>query len=239
MLLPELDALLALQRQDTLLFDARRKRDEIPRRADGLRDAVNRSKAALDESKKQVEQARLARRAIEKEVEGVGAEALKLERQLADVKTNKEYQALLHEIQLLKTKRSDYETRILESFEREEALTLAVTAAERQVKAEETRLREGEAELARESAELDQALHSITQDRDAVKPRVPQPLLSRYDRLLNARDGIAVAEVRKGACGACFKALTPHAMQNARRGDQIQICESCGRIMVWVEASTS
>jgi len=239
MLLPELDALLALQRQDTLLFDAKRKREEIPRRLDSLRDAVNRSKSAHEESKKQVEQARLARRAIEKEVEGVGAEALKLERQLADVKTNKEYQALLHEIVLLKTKRSDYETKILESFEREEALAVAVAAAERQVKAEETRLREGEAELARESAELDQTLHSITQDRDAVKPRVPAPLLSRYDRLLNARDGIAVAEVRKGACGACFKALTPHAIQNARRGDQIQICESCGRIMIWVEASAS
>src|SRR5262245_31218891 len=135
MLLPELDALLALQRQDTLLFDARRKRDEIPKRVDGLRDAVNRSKSAFEESKKNVEQARIARRAIEKEVEGVGAEALKLERQLADVKTNKEYQALLHEIELLKTKRSDYETRILESFEREEALAIAVTAAERQVKA--------------------------------------------------------------------------------------------------------
>src|SRR5262249_45033101 len=143
------------------------------------------------------------------------------------------------EIELLKTKRSDYETRILESFEREEALAIAVTAAERQVKAEEAKLREGEEALARESAELDQALHSITQDRDAVKPRVPAPLLSRYDRLLNARDGVAVAEVRKGACGACFKALTPHAMQSMRRGDQIHTCESCGRIMVWVEASTS
>jgi len=239
MLLPELDALLALQRQDTLLFDAKRKRDEIPKRADGLRDAVNRSKATLDESKRQVEQARLARRAIEKEVEGVGAEALKLERQLADVKTNKEYQALLHEIELLKAKRSDYETRILESFEREEALAVAVAAAERQVKAEEARMREGEEALARESAELDQALHSIAQDRDAVKPRVPAQLLSRYDRLLNARDGVAVAEVRKGACGACFKSLTPHAIQNARRGDQVQTCESCGRIMIWVETSAS
>lgn len=239
MLLPELDALLALQRQDSLLFDAKRKREEIPKRLDLLREAVNRSKAALEESKKHLEHARIARRAIEKDVEGVGAEALKLERQLADVKTNKEYQALLHEIQLLKAKRSDYETKILESFEREEALATAVTGAERGVKAEETKLREGEESLAREGAELDQTLHSLTQDRDAVKPRVPATLLSRYDRLLNARDGVAVAEIRKDACGACFKGLTPHAIQNARRGDQIQVCESCGRIMIWVEASAS
>ena len=239
MLLPELDALLALQRQDTLLFDAKRRRDEIPKRKDALREALNDAKAALLEAKKEAEQARLGRRTIEKEVEGIGAEALKLERQLHDVKTNKEYQALLHEIELLKSKRSDYETKILESFEREETIAAAVAAAERRIATEEKHLKDGEEALARESAELDQMLHSLTQDRDAVKPRVPAPLLSRYDRLLSARDGVAVAEVRKGACGACFKSLTPHAIQEARRGDQIQICESCGRIMIWVEASPS
>ena len=239
MLLPELDALLALQRQDTLLFDAKRRRDEIPKRKDALREALNDAKAGLLEAKKEAEQARLGRRTIEKEVEGIGAEALKPERQLHDVKTNKEYQALLHEIELLKSKRSDYETKILESFEREETIAAGVAAAERRIATEEKHLKDGEEALARESAELDQMLHSLTQDRDAVKPRVPAPLLSRYDRLLSARDGVAVAEVRKGACGACFKSLTPHAIQEARRGDQIQICESCGRIMIWVEASPS
>jgi predicted nucleic acid-binding Zn-ribbon protein len=71
-----------------------------------------------------------------------------------------------------------------------------------------------------------------------VKPRVPAPLRSRYDRLLGARDGIAVTEIKKGACGACFKALTPHAMQEARRGDTVQTCEACGRIVILVESST-
>ena len=79
----------------------------------------------------------------------------------------------------------------------------------------------------------------MTVDRDAIKPRVPQALLSRYDRLLAARDGVAVAEIRKGACGACFKGLTPHALQEARRGDQIKVCEACGRILIMTEASVT
>ena len=238
-MLPELDALLALQRQDTLLLEARRKRDDIPRRKEALRLAVNASKAELEAAKKDLEQARIARRAGEKDVEGLTADAVKLERQLHDVKTNKEYQAFLHEIEAIKSKRSDYETRILESFEREETLTAAVKAAEKRVAAEEAKLREGEDQLAREGAELDQRIHSMTQDRDAVKPRVPPALLTRYDRLLAARDGIAVAEIRKGACGACFKGLTPHALQEARRGDQVKICEACGRILILTEASVT
>jgi uncharacterized protein len=238
-LLPELDALLELQRQDTRLLGARRAKDAIPKRRGALSEAVVQAKKALDEAKKELEALRLARRGIEKEVDSIAAEGAKLERQLHDIKTNKEYQALLHEIELLKSKRSDQETKILESFDREEKLAAAASAAEKRVQAEEARRKEGEESLAREAAELDQRIHSLSQDRDAVKPRVPAPLLSRYDRLLLARDGVAVAEVKKGACGACFKGLTPHALQEARKGDQIQICESCGRIMIWAEAAAS
>ena len=172
-------------------------------------------------------------------MEGITADSNKLERQLHDVKTNKEYQAILHEIELLKNKRSDYETRILELLVQEESLVAAVSSAERTIQAEETKLRQGEEALAKEGADLDQALHSLEQDRNAVKPRVPPPLLSRYDRLLGARDGVAVAEIRKGACGACFKGLTPHALQEARRGEAIQTCEACGRILILVETSTA
>ena len=238
-MLPELDALLALQRQDTLLLEARRLKDSIPGRRDALKASVDAARSALDQAKKELEQARLGRRAVEKEVDALSTEANKLERQLHDVKTNKEYQAMLHEIELVKGKRSDHETKILESFDREERLTAAVAAAERRLKEEEGRLRDEVEILAREEAALEQRIHSLSQDRDAVKPRLPSALLSRYDRLLSARDGVAVAEVRKSACGACFKALTPHALQEARRGDQLQICEACGRILIYVETAPS
>lgn len=238
-MLPELDALLALQRQDTLLLEAKRMREDIPKRRERLRESLAQAKSSLDRAKKDLDQVRLTRRAVEKEVETILSESAKLERQLQDVKTNKEYQALLHEIELLKGKRSDQETKILESFEREEALSTATASGERRVKEEEVGLMEGEEALAREGAAIDQKLHSISQDRDAVKPRVPALLLSRYDRILAARDGVAVVEVRKNACGACFKGLTPHAVQEARKGDQIQICESCGRIMIWAETSAA
>src|SRR6267142_1583889 len=213
-------------------MEAKRAKDAIPKRREALSEAVVLAKTALDQAKKELEQIRLARRAVEKEVEAIVAEGAKLERQLHDIKTNKEYTALLHEIELLKSKRSDQETKILESFDREEKLLAAVTAADKRVQAEEARRKEGEETLTREAAALEQRIHSLSQDRDAVKPRVPASLLSRYDRLASARDGVAVAEVKKGACGACFKGLTPHALQEARKGDQIQICESCGRIMI-------
>jgi predicted nucleic acid-binding Zn-ribbon protein len=68
---------------------------------------------------------------------------------------------------------------------------------------------------------------------------VPTPVLSRYDRLSGARDGVAVAEIRKAACGACFRSLTPHAMQEARKGEAIMVCEACDRILIYIEGGSS
>jgi predicted nucleic acid-binding Zn-ribbon protein len=236
--LPELEALLDLQRRDTLLSDAKRRKDEIPKRRESLRAALAAAKAALDQAKKDLEGARLGRRTLEKEAETFQAEVGKLERQLLDVKTNQEYTAMRHQIEGVKQKRSDVETKILENYEREEALAAAAKSGEKRVAEEEARLKQGEAELEREGTALDQTLSALTQDRDSVRPRVPASVLSRYDRLSGARDGVAVAEVRKSACAACFRQLTPRDMQEIRRGEAILNCEACGRILIYIEGSS-
>jgi predicted nucleic acid-binding Zn-ribbon protein len=236
--LPELEALLDLQRRDTILLDSKRRKDEIPKRREALRGALTAAKVELDRHKKELEAARHGRRALEKEAENFQAEVAKLERQLLDVKTNQEYTAMRHQIEGVKEKRSDVETKILESYEHEETATAGVKTAEKKVAEEEARLKQGEGELDREAAALEQTLAALTQDRDQVRPRVPASILSRYDRLVGAREGVAVAEVRKGACGACFRGLTPHALQEMRRGESILTCEACGRILVYNDAKS-
>ncbi|MGE5177069.1 MAG: zinc ribbon domain-containing protein [Hyphomicrobiales bacterium] len=238
-MLPELNALLELQRRDSTVSDATRRLEAIPKRREELRSAVAGTRLELDAAKKDLEAARLGRRGFEKEAEGFQSEAAKLERQLLDVKTNQEYTAMRHQIAAVNERRSDVETRILESFEKEEALQAAVKRAEQRLAQEEARLKQGEADLDREADALGGELAEAERLRDEARPHVPATILSRYDRLVGARDGVAVAEVRKGACGACFKALTPHALQIARTGEQIQNCESCGRILIYTEGNAA
>jgi len=235
--LPELEALLDLQRRDSLLLGAKRRKDEIPKRRESLRGALAGARSAQDQTKKELEAARLARRSFEKEAEGFQAEVAKLERQLLDVKTNQEYTAMRHQIEAVKQKRSDVETKILENYEREEALAAAAKSGEKRVAEEEARLKQGEADLDRDAAALEQALAELVRERDAVRPRIPAAVLSRYDRL-GSRDGVAVAEVRKSACSVCFRQLTPRDMQEIRRGEAIMNCEACGRILIYNEGST-
>lgn len=229
---PELKALLELQRRDRALAESRARQAAIPGRRRALDQALAKTRASVDRTKHLLDAARLERRRLEKEVEGLASEAARLERQLFDVKTNDEYTAMQHQIAAVKGKRSDYETSILEGMEREESLAAELKAGEAAVADAERGKREGDAALDGENVALDTEIAERTETRDAARTAVPPPVLSKYDRLHGARDGVAVAEVQHGACGACHRALTPHDMQVVKHGEAIHTCDGCGRIVI-------
>ncbi|RME19866.1 MAG: hypothetical protein D6800_13785 [Candidatus Zixiibacteriota bacterium] len=70
-------------------------------------------------------------------------------------------------------------------------------------------------------------------ERNEIVASIPRRTLSVYDRVRRGRGGRAVVAVRKRACGACFKALTPKLIQEIKRGDSIHTCEACGCILYW------
>ena len=49
---------------------------------------------------------------------------------------------------------------------------------------------------------------------------------------------MAVATVHRGACGGCFNALPPQLVNEVRKAEGVQICESCGRMLIWAEGTT-
>src|SRR2546427_463531 len=90
--LPELEALLQLQRYDARLMEMQRKRDEIPRRRAALKAALDQAKAAQDHAKKDLEKVRLERRAQEKEIEVLPSEGVEVERPAPGGENDKEKQ---------------------------------------------------------------------------------------------------------------------------------------------------
>ena len=233
----ELALLLELQRRDSLLAESRRRQGEIPKKRQALDVTLQRARTALLGIQKEREAVRLARRALEKEVESFASESARLEKQLFDVKTNDEFTAMQHQIANVKTKRSDRETEILELMEREESLTAGIAKGEAAVADAERGLKDGNAALDAESAALDDEVAERTRARDDARAPIGAPTLAKYDRLYAGREGIAVAEVRKGACAVCHRALSAHELQMAKQAEAIRACEGCGRILIYLEST--
>jgi predicted nucleic acid-binding Zn-ribbon protein len=85
-------------------------------------------------------------------------------------------------------------------------------------------------------AETETQEKALKAKRDALKSKVQPRLLSSYDRIRRAKNGMAVVPVvRDGCCGGCYKQLPPQRVMEIRDMDRLILCEVCGRILVWDE----
>jgi len=157
----------------------------------------------------------------------------KRQNKLHDVKTNEEYTACLHEIEIQKKKNSEAETRILELMDQIEEHKEEVARSEHSVAEDKKeyagRLKGLEEELAVVQQELESWRARVDEKRAAFK----KPLLERFDRIYARNDGMALAPCNSGSCGYCQVRLAPHRIQGALEAREIITCDHCGSILYW------
>jgi predicted nucleic acid-binding Zn-ribbon protein len=188
---------------------------------------------ALEAHKAHAADALKVRRQLEKDIEAVTVEERKFQSQLPAIKKNEEYTALLHEIQGVRARRSELETRVLERMEEEDALAAGRPALEKAVRTAEEEGARRAAAFDREETQARAALAELEAQRAAQLEGLPAATRARYERVHGSRDGRAVVAIVKNACGGCFRSLSPQALQEAKRRDRVLICEGCGRMLVW------
>ncbi|MBM4113682.1 MAG: hypothetical protein FJ253_10010 [Phycisphaerae bacterium] len=231
---PDLDRLVRLQHLDTTIEEARRAIAAHPPR-------LAEADARLSEARERVETVRLrlkechdARRALEKEAAVFQARVTKFKDQLLDVKTNREYQALQHEIATAQTELGAVEEKELERMLEADQLALDLKQAEAALAAQQKQVDAEKAALAREQTETARALEGATAGRAELLAQLEPRLVALYDQVAKARKGIAICvATRDGLCSVCHVRLRPHVFQQVRQNDTIIQCESCHRILYY------
>jgi len=192
----------------------------------------------LETLKKELGDAQVRRRAIEKDIETLAVEERKFQGQLPLVKKNEEYTALLHEIAGVKQKRSERETDVLMLMDQEERRLGEKPAIEKSLATLEAESSARLATLDREEKEERQRVAEVEAERTALSSRLTAGTRARYERVRTSLEGRAVVPIQKGACGGCYRGQPPQVLQEARRGDRLLACDGCGRILVWPPEST-
>jgi predicted nucleic acid-binding Zn-ribbon protein len=157
----------------------------------------------------------------------------KLKDQMLSVKTNEQYRAFQNEIDFIQKEIRKAEDRILELMAESELLDGNVKTADAALK-EEKKLVESEKTRARERTAVDQAeLEKLRAERGEAAGKLPAPALTTYDRVRKKWNGTVVGEAVGGRCSACQIMIRPQYMQELKRGDQMMLCESCGRFLYY------
>jgi uncharacterized protein len=232
----QLQTLIDLQGLDGRIAGLEAEATRLPRQIEALQTALAEAKKAVETIKSKVDATRKDLRAREKDLEVANVKRQKLEAKLYEVKTNKEYSAVLLEIEEAKQEKAKTEEDILGLMEMQERLAVDIKDAEQRFKAREEQARQDEAVIRKKLAAVEAELATIRAQRASRAKELPVGLLASYDRILRARGGVAVAAVSSAAvCGGCRVGIRPQAIQELRSANGLMVCESCGRYLYWQE----
>lgn len=228
----QLRRLIELQNIDAEAFNLKRDLREKPAEIEVLKAEFEAKKATLKKLEDNLKVIQVAQKSLDNDIRSKDEAIVKADQSLSLLKTNKEYQAKLLEIENIKADKSIIEDKILAGFDE-------VEAARKAVEAEKAVVAQYEKEFNEKKKAVDEAL-AIAQDqlkvresqRTRITPEVRPDILSRYERILNNKDGLAIVMVNdKNACGGCYMHLTEQRLNEIRRYDQLVNCDTCARIV--------
>ena len=231
----QLKTLIDLQGVDTRIAAHEAEAARLPKEIAAIHTEIETAKKDVDAGKTRLDAAKKDQRTREKDLEVVQAKRSKTEGRLYEVKTNKEYSAVLAEIEEIKQEKGRVEEEILVLMESQERLTADIKDAEGRYKTRETQGRQEETALQEKLRAVEADLALVRTERAELARQLPAPVLADYDKLLKARGGLALAQVVKpNLCGGCRMTVTPQRLQELRAQSALLPCESCGRYLYWL-----
>ena len=233
---PQLQTLIELQGFDAKIAGLESEAARLPRQIEAIQAALSEARKSLETIKGKVDTTKKDLRTREKDLEVANVKRQKLEGKLYEVKTNKEYSAVLLEIEEAKQEKAKTEEDILNLMEMQERLGVEIKDAEQRFRTREEQARQDEAVVRKKLSAVEQELNLQRAERRSRAKDLPVGLLASYDRISKARGGVAVAAVTSAAvCGGCRVSIRPQAMQELRTTTGLILCESCGRYLYWQE----
>lgn len=190
-------------------------------RVQEMLDQLNDEVALLQQSEAELQQGLL------KERDNVA----RVEARLPEIQTQKEYVAVLKEIDVAKKANKDVEEQMQSKQQEVGSLEGDLQEKETELAAIHEKSEARGAELKQLLAESEAVLLKRTKTRESVAAELPVSLLRKYHTLFKRRGGLALALASQGACLGCNMQLPPQQYNRLLQVAEIQTCPHCNRIL--------
>ena len=229
----QLELLWELQKIDLELKSIKEERDRYPKEMKKLDERQNIEKERIQKEKEKIELLEKERRQKEGHLNAEQEKIKRAEGRMFEVKTNKEYQALLSEIEAIKEANSQEEEEVLQVMDEIDELRKKLSKREKEVAITLEKI-EGEEKVIQERiAQGDLALKRQTERREALSKQLDSNLFKLYNTLKEKRQGVGVVNVKNETCQGCFVNIPPQMYIEVQRNRDLIRCPNCNRILYW------
>lgn len=224
--------LIEMQKCDDQISNKEHLKEELPKQLQSLIQEEAEAKEELAVAVDAVNQVILQQKDKELVIKHNDEKSKKYDKQLADIKTNKEYKALNSEIALLASQNSELESEILSLMEQETELKKVKAEKEKILAEKHKNLTDKEDVLKKQIAGLDGEIKKFQAKRNAIAIDLPKQLFKQYKILIINRNRKAVAFEQEGACSACGFQIRPQMIIELEKENKTLFCENCSRFLV-------
>ena len=234
-----MEKLIELQGIDTKLRDLNDLLGDLPSKVEELDQQEESIKNSLVEQKDRLKKLEVEMHKRDVSIAQINDKINKFKDQLFLVTNNKQYDALMLEIDHLKEQRATNETESIAFLEEKETLTESVESMESGLGELSQNLRVRREKLETAISQSAEEKSSLEQQRTEQVNGIDLNIVSVYDRVMKAKDGLAVVHLSDSSCGGCGARIPAQTITEVRAKIVMHRCDVCGRFIYNQEISVN
>jgi predicted nucleic acid-binding Zn-ribbon protein len=229
----QLQLLWKLQTVEQQIDEAQKEKESYPSALEELQEMLRAQEEKREEEKRRIEEFEKERLKKEGELEQENERIKRSQLKLLEIKTNKEYQALLQEIEGGKERNGQREEEIIKLLEEIDQLKSNYTDTVEKTQKERLAIEEETSKIKDKMAKVEQDLLHLYQSKEEILLILDSALLKRYNTLKEKKNGIAIVLVKNEGCQGCFVNIPPQMYNEVQKNKEIILCPNCHRILYW------
>ena len=223
--------LIKIQECDSELVKLSAKKKTLPEDIEKLDKEFSLFEEGIKNNKAKYDEFKARHAENENKIKKINEGIVKTKERMLEVKNNKEYQAMLKEIETAESSRGEVETAIISILEELDKLSVLVKKDEEILKQSRNKYEQEKKSLEDNLNAVDSDVVNWEQKRIELQKNIPDDLIVKYERIKKRNKGIGVISVWKAVCNGCHMNIPPQLYNELQRSDELFSCPHCNRII--------
>lgn len=229
----DFEKLIRLQEIDSEIRQTSLFLESIPPLIEDIDKKIAESGQVAAAAKDRMVHSQKKRRELESEVKDIKVQIGKYKRQTNDVKTNKEYTALLKEIEESERKVDGLEEAFISEMLLEDDIQKEIRAASLKFAEAQEKLTREKERIFQKKREMEDKAALLAGQKENLLPQLPREQVSLYLRIYQNKGGMALSPVTDDFCSMCHMRVRPQVLNELKEAKKLILCENCGRVLYY------
>ena len=234
----DIEALIKLQEAETQIVKLRAVLKKVEKKKGELSAKLKLFGNALEEKKENLSIAIMNCKDSEREIQVVDDRIIKSNETLRMVKTNKEYQIFLREVDDNKKRKDVFETELLEYLDAKEEIEESVQESEKEYNLLKEQIEAEQKNIEKKSTDDRELLDEYLTQQNGIGKSLDSSLMKRFAKISKMNQGLAVVNVKNEICMGCFMNIPPQLYIEVQRENSLILCPQCSRILYHIDVES-